>query len=146
MSALSVCWPQDLVRPTLDTTMAYVQRPDVYFCTFSLTEIFIHFLMIYPCLIQSILIYPNHVLFIKPSGLKYAFFSELFTYKSVTSCRTQLNIASNTFVSCFLILSIRNDLFVSLIFFYPQYLLHVDVHHISVHPHGFWDLSMLFFS
>ena len=40
LNALSVRWTLRLVRPTLATTMASVQRPNIHFCTFLFTEMF----------------------------------------------------------------------------------------------------------
>ena len=73
LNALLVHWTVCLVRLTLDATKASIQRPDIDSAYFLSQKYFIPFQMIYPCHIQSILTYLNHVSIIKASELKICF-------------------------------------------------------------------------
>ena len=64
LNALSMHWTLNLVRPTLDATMASIQRSEVHFRIFLFVKYFIRLLLICPCYIQSVLFHPNHNSFI----------------------------------------------------------------------------------
>ena len=81
LNALSVHWTLSLVHPTLDATMASVQRPEVHCPIFSFVQYFIHLLLVCPCEIQPVLFHLSHVSIITASGLKICFLLWVFILK-----------------------------------------------------------------